>query len=57
MIVTGNYVFTTKNKLSYNSPANLQLLMTEIFKTINNKNPSFMREIFTERTITQITKQ
>ena len=25
---------------------NLQFLMTEIFKTINNKNPPFMKEIF-----------
>ena len=28
---------------------NLQLLLTEIYKTINNLNPSFMKEIFTER--------
>ena len=28
---------------------NLQLLLTEIFKTINNLNPCFMKEIFTER--------
>ena len=25
---------------------NLQFLMTEIFKTINNENPPFMKEIF-----------
>ena len=28
---------------------NLQTLMMEIFKTQNNKNPSFMNEIFRER--------
>ena len=28
---------------------NLQLLMTEIFKTKNNLNPTFMKNIFTER--------
>ena len=28
---------------------NLQLLLTEIYKTIHNLNPSFMKEIFTER--------
>ena len=28
---------------------NLQLLLTEIYKTIYNHNPSFMKEIFTER--------
>ena len=29
---------------------NMQLLMTEMFKTINNLNPSFMNEIFIQRT-------
>ena len=28
---------------------NMQLLMTEMFKTINNLNPSFMNEIFIQR--------
>ena len=28
---------------------NLQLLMTEMFKTINNLNPIFMKEIFRQR--------
>ena len=28
---------------------NLQLLLTEIYKTLHNLNPSFMKEIFTER--------
>ena len=27
----------------------LQLLLTEIYKTLHNLNPSFMKEIFTER--------
>ena len=30
---------------------NLQLLMIEIFKTKNNLNPTFMKNIFTERDI------
>ena len=30
---------------------NLQLLMTEIFKTKNNLNPTFMKNIFTERNL------
>ena len=28
---------------------NLQLLLTEIYKTLHNLNPSFIKEIFTER--------
>ena len=28
---------------------NLQLLMTEMFKTINNQSPTFMNEIFPQR--------
>ena len=31
---------------------NVQLLMTEMFKTINNLNPSFMDEIFLKRSVT-----
>ena len=30
---------------------NLQLLMVEIFKTKNNLNPAFMKDIFTERDV------
>ena len=30
---------------------NLQLLMVEIFKTKNNLNPTFMKDIFTERDV------
>ena len=32
--------------VSYEGMQNLQFLMTEIFKTINNENPPFMKEIF-----------
>ena len=31
---------------------NVQLLMTEMFKTTNNLNPSFMDEIFLKRSVT-----
>ena len=31
---------------------NVQLLMTEMFKTMNNLNPSFMDEIFLKRSVT-----
>ena len=43
----------TKLKKSYGTihQHNLQLLMIEIFKTKNNLNPKFMKNILTERDI------
>ena len=42
-------LFLKKDNSTSIHDKNLQLLLTEIYKTLHNLNPSFMKEIFTER--------
>ena len=39
----------TNNRVNKINDKNLQLRLTEIYKTIHNLNPCFIKEVFTER--------
>ena len=43
-------LFLKKTARFFIHDKNLQLLLTEIYKTIHNPNPSFMKETFIEKT-------